>query len=168
MKQKIPYLEAKAEADNIVEQLRPHCFRIEIAGSISRECAEVGDIEIVAIPKPYDTGLFISGIASVVNQWQKVKGELEYGKSRYTKRILPNGVQLDLFFATVNNFGLIKSIRTGPADYSHKTLAAGWVAKGYKSINGMLTYNGKEYDVPEEKDLFDRIGLAWVEPKNRI
>jgi len=168
MKLKIPYKAAKEAVDEVIEQLRPHCIRIEIAGSISRECEFCGDIEIVAIPKPYDTGLFNSGIAAVVNKWSKVIGELEYGKTRYTKRILPNGMQLDLFFATENNWGLIKAIRTGPAEYSHTVLAAGWAARGYKSINGMLTYNGKEYNIKEEIDLFNRIGIPWTEPKNRL
>lgn len=96
-----------------------------------------------------------------------MKGELEYGKCKYTQRILPEGIKLDLFFAEEGNWGFIFAIRTGSADYSHKVLANGWVKRGYKSENGYLTHNGKTYDVREEKDLFDRIGVAYVEPKHR-
>lgn len=163
----IPYQEAKAIADKVVLLLSPHCHRIEIAGSIRREKDIVGDIEIVCIPKPYQTGLFQDGIAEIVNQWKKVKGELEYGKSKYTQRILPEGIKLDLFFAEPGNWGSILAIRTGSADYSHKVLANGWVKRGYKSEGGYLTQNGKTYEVREEKDLFDRIGLPYVEPKFR-
>ena len=63
-------------AQQLVHVLKPHCARIEIAGSIRRMKAQVGDIEIVCIPKPYETGLFESGFAKVVNQWPKIKGEL--------------------------------------------------------------------------------------------
>lgn len=49
------YLEAKKIADDVLEQIRPHCFRAEIAGSIRRLKPEVKDIEIVAIPKPFET-----------------------------------------------------------------------------------------------------------------
>lgn len=151
-------------ANNIVDLLRPHCFRIEIAGSIRRKKPDVKDIEIVAIPKPYDTGLFENGIAQVVNQWEKVKGELP---CKYTQRILPEGIKLDLFFAEVENWGLIYAIRTGSADFSHKVLASGWVARGYHSKDGYLYYGNKKYSVLEEKDLFDRIGLKYVDPEFR-
>ena len=76
------YLKAKEIADSVLQKLKPHCERIEIAGSIRRKKANPNDIEIVAIPKPYDVDLFESGIATVVNQWEKVKGRLE-GKYRY-------------------------------------------------------------------------------------
>jgi DNA polymerase/3'-5' exonuclease PolX len=167
MKAEIPYREAKDIADKLVLLLSPHCYRIEIAGSIRREKDIVGDVEIVCIPKPYQTGLFEDGIAEIVNQWQKVKGELEYGKTKYTQRILPEGIKLDLFFAEEGNWGLIFAIRTGSEDYSHKVLANGWVKRGYKSEGGYLMQNGKTYEVREEKDLFDRIGVAYVEPKHR-
>lgn len=160
------YFEAKAIADRIVNELRPHCDRIEIAGSIRRGKSEVKDIEIVAIPKPYQTGLFESGIATVVNKWQKVKGDLP---CKYTQRILPDGIKLDLFFAEPGNWGLIFAIRTGSAEYSHKVLANGWVKRGYKSVDGYLFHeqNNKRYEVREEKDLFDRIGVPYVEPEFR-
>lgn len=154
-------------ANSVLEAIAPHCVRCEIAGSIRREKPEVKDIEIVCIPKPYETGLFENGIAAVVNQWQKVKGELEYGKCKYTQRILPEGIKLDLFFAEESNWGLILAIRTGSAEYSHKILATEWVKRGYKSEGGHLVYNGKVYEVREEADLFARLGIPYVEPKYR-
>ena len=39
-------------ARDLVERLRPFCQRIEIAGSLRRGKAEIGDIEIMAIPCP--------------------------------------------------------------------------------------------------------------------
>lgn len=167
MKAEIAYIEAKKIADELVAMLHPHCYRIEIAGSIRREKQLVGDIEIVCIPKPYQTGLFEDGIAQVVNKWQKVKGELEYGKCKYTQRLLPQGIKLDLFFAEEGNWGLIFAIRTGSADYSHKVLANAWVKRGYKSEGGYLMQGEKRYEVREEKDLFQRLGIDYVEPKYR-
>lgn len=172
---------AKTIAEELVKQLAPHCERIQIAGSIRREKPEVKDIEIVAIPKPYDVGLFESGIASVVNRWEKVKGELP---CKYTQRIInpldygikivyPDGspaeIKLDLFFATPKNWGLILGIRTGSADYSHQVLAMGWSRKGYESSEGMLFHKTSRWErsIPEEKDLFDLIGIPMPEPKDR-
>jgi len=156
--------QATTIAEQIKAQLAPHCDRIEIAGSIRRRKPDVGDIEIVAIPKPYGVGLFASGIAPIVDAWPKVRGELP---CKYTQRTLPDGIALDLFFATRENWGLIFAIRTGCADYSHHVLACGWVRNGYKSAGGMLTRDGVAVAVPEERDLFRLAGVPWVEPEAR-
>ena len=152
--------EAKKIADKYVEILKPYCLRIEIAGSIRREKPEVKDIEIVAIPGN------IESFAREVNKLQKVKGE---PTGKYTQRILPEGISLDLFIANEKNWGLIFAIRTGSANFSHKTLACGWVKKGYHSVNGMLIDKyGNEVEVREEKDLFNLIGVAYVQPNQRF
>ncbi len=163
MKEKLPYEFVNPVALAILEELKPHCIRIEIAGSLRRKCKEIGDIEIVAIPKPYSTGLFEDGIASVINRWEKVKGELNYGECKYTQRIHESGIKIDLFFAEEGNWGSILAIRTGSADYSHKVLANAWVARGYHSSGGYLMFGHKKYDVREEKDLFQRLGIAYAE-----
>lgn len=162
-----PLAEAQAIALKVLEELKPHCIRAEIAGSIRRKKPEVKDIEIVAIPKPYSTGLLEDGVASVVNKWEKVKGEMEYGKTKYTQRVLPNGIKLDLFFAEEGNWGSIFAIRTGSADYSHHVLANGWVRQGFKSLGGYLYREGEKHEVCEEKDLFQMIGVSYTEPENR-
>ena len=155
---------AVAIAERVKAQLAPHCNRIEIAGSVRRRKTDPHDIEIVAIPKPYEVGLFASGIALVVNQWPKVRGELP---CKYTRRSLPDGIGLDLFFAAPENWGLILAIRVGSAFYSHHMLARGWVRNGYKSVDGMLTRDGVAVPVREERDLFRLAGVPWTEPEER-
>lgn len=174
-KSRMLYATAKRIADEVVELLRPHCDRIEIAGSIRREQDVVGDIEICCIPKPYETGLFTSGLASVVNEWEKVKGELEYGKCKYTQRILPASiigvegkvVALDLFIAEHDNFGNIFLIRTGDWEFSKKFMGVVLPQRGYKQEGGFLKHKDKIIPCPEEKDLFLRMGIKFIEPKNR-
>ncbi|MFZ3011418.1 MAG: hypothetical protein WA060_00230 [Minisyncoccia bacterium] len=162
-----PLAEAEAIALKVLEQLKPYCIRAEIAGSIRRKKADCGDVEIVAIPLPYSTGLLEDGIASVVNKWPKIKGEMEYEKTKYTQRILPEGIKLDLFFAEEGNWGSVFAIRTGSANYSHKVLANGWVRQGFKSEGGYLFRDGERYEIREEKDLFKLIGIPFVEPEYR-
>lgn len=159
-----PYAEALKIATAALERLRPYCVRIEIAGSIRRKKTEVKDIEIVAIPKPFGIGLFENGIAMVVNQWVKVRGELP---CKYTQRVLPEGIKLDLFFAEEGNWGIIYAMRTGSAEYSHRVLANGWVRQGFHSEDGYLYRNGAKYEVREEEDLFKLLGLMYVEPEER-
>lgn len=56
---RVPYADALTIAELVVAQLAPHCERIQIAGSIRRKSRTVKDVEIVCIPKPYETGLFL-------------------------------------------------------------------------------------------------------------
>lgn len=159
--------EALLIAERIKAEMAPHCERLEIAGSIRRKKPEVKDIEIVAIAKPYEIDMFEDGLASVVNKWEKVKGNMQYGKCKYTQRILPDGIKLDLFFAEPGNWGLIYAIRTGSADYSHRVLASGWVKRGYKSIEGYIHSGERKIETPEEEDLFRISNVEWVEPEMR-
>ena len=158
------YKEALKIALKVKEQLAPHCLRIEIAGSIRRKMPVVGDIEIIAIPKPYDIGLFESGIATVVKKWVKVKGELP---CKYTQRILPESIKLDLFFAELDNWGNIFAMRTGSKNYSHKELASRWSSMGFKSEGGYLFRDGERIAIREEEDLFKLLGMPFVEPEQR-
>jgi DNA polymerase/3'-5' exonuclease PolX len=166
------------QATEIAERLRtalaPHCEqgRCEIAGSIRRRRPKVGDIEIVCIPRlaPARLDLFnselqpVRGFVDLVNTWPAVKGS-PLGK--YTQRILPEGIKLDLFIACPENWGLILATRTGSADYSHRVLAAGWVRAGYHSHGGFLILGMHKIPVREERQLFEAAGVPWVEPEDR-
>jgi len=165
MKQKTPYQEARQKADALAAILAPHCERIEIAGSIRREKPEVGDIEIVCIPKRYEVGLFKSGIAAALDGCPVIRGQL--GPACRMLCIEWQEMQADLFFATHENWGLQLAVRTGPADYSHQVLAAKWSRHGYKSEGGILYKAGRPTYIPEERDLFDLLSIPYVHPKNR-
>jgi DNA polymerase/3'-5' exonuclease PolX len=162
--------EAQKIAARVVAELAPHCARIEVAGSVRRCKPEVGDIEIVCIPLRHPCGLFGDewerdpGFVAKVNQWPAVRGKAE---GKYTQRTLPEGIALDLFTATADNWGLIYAIRTGSADYSHRVLASGWVRNGYVSSGGMITKGGVPVKVREEWDLFTLAGVKWVPPEAR-
>lgn len=151
-------------AERVLKQLTPHCIKIEIAGSIRRKKLIVGDIEIVAIPKPYEVGLFANGIAPIVNKWEKVKGELP---CKYTQRILPEGIKLDLFFAESGNWGNILAIRTGSTEFSKRKLAFRWKDLGFKSKEGYLWRESRKYECPTEKDFFKLLRINYVEPEFR-
>lgn len=163
---RIPLAQAQEIAVGVMLQLEPHCEVISIAGSIRRDRPTIGDIEIVCVPKPYDaTPLFASGLATVVNRWPKVRGELP---CRYTQRMLPEGIPLDLFMVDPDGYGLQRAIRTGSANWSHQVLAKAWVRAGYHSEGGLLRdHKGRVVPCRSEGELFDRIGLEWVHPRDR-
>lgn len=163
---RIPLAEAQAIADDVITQLRPHCSGIKVAGSIRRMCPTIGDIEIVCLPRPYEPSpLFPTGIATVVNQWEKIRGELP---CRYTQRILPCGMKLDLFMPDPLGFGLQLAIRTGSADWCRTVLGPAWTRAGFHSDAGVLRRrDGSVVPTLDERTLFDLIGLKWVAPQDR-
>jgi DNA polymerase (family 10) len=153
--------EAKRIAKKYKAILAPLCERIEIAGSIRRCKEECRDIELVVIPRGKDMYLFVEE----VNKLYKLKGE---PTGKYTRRLLPEGIKLDLFIANRDNWGLIFAIRTGNAKFSHEVLAIGWKKKGFESRNGILFKpDATKIFIREEKELFDLIGIPYVVPEMR-
>ena len=163
---RMPWDQAVEIAVPVLQQIQPHCEVAHLAGSIRRETPTVGDIEIVCVPKPYNaTPLFRDGLAAVVEQWPKGKGELP---CRYTQRLLPCGMKLDLFMVESDGYSLQLAIRTGSARWSHEVLARAWVRAGYRSEGGLLLRrDGKVVPVRTESALFQLIGLPWVHPRDR-
>lgn len=159
---------ADSVAASILAELRPHCLPglCEIAGSVRRRRPTIGDIEIVCVPRPYNPEpLLRSGIALVLYQWETLKGTLP---CRYTRRLHPSGMAVDVFMVDPRGFGLQLAIRTGSADWSHWVLAKTWARAGFRSEHGLLRdYAGRIVATPTEEDLFRRIGLAWVDPADR-
>ena len=105
-------------ANRIVDALRPHCARIELAGSIRRERPTVGDIEIVAVPtRPVDLlGDPLSGPTPLDNFLaQRVtfskRGE-RYQQFQYGRH------KIDLFLTDADTWGSIYTIRTGSWEFS--------------------------------------------------
>lgn len=168
--------QAEQIARRYLEQLRPYCLRIEIAGSIRRRRPEVKDIEIVCVPRrvPIITqDLFgnddpvltpCTEFIDIVGALEKVRGD---PGGRYTQRKLPEGINLDLFICFENNWGNIFAIRTGSAEYSHVVLAGAWVRAGYKSVEGYLYKNGQRAELFEEVDLYKLLAIDWLPPEKR-
>ncbi len=166
------YKKAVKIAQKYKELFFPFCERIEIAGSIRREKPIIGDIELVVIPKKItkrvdlfkDAEIVSPEFISLVSSFEKIKGE---PTGKYTQCLLPEGIKLDIFIATPENWGFILAIRTGSAAYSHKILGTAWVKKGYHSENGTLCKFGLPVAVPEEEDLFRILELPFLHPRKR-
>jgi DNA polymerase/3'-5' exonuclease PolX len=170
------YADALRLATRIQDLLAPHCERIEIAGSVRRQRADVKDIEIVAIPKPFETLLFQSGIATVVNDWEKVRGDIT-PEARYTQRIIRwtvgtdqcfpqllglnlamgpatfgqklsgwNETKLDLFLCTPTNWGLMMVYRTGSKEFNIRWLRQA-KKRGYDMTGGQIYAAGRKEPV---------------------
>lgn len=181
-------------AEKVVEALSPYCELINIAGSCRRQKPDVGDIEVVCLPKRERRLDLISG------EWQKgarskkfaeaatslgkvTTGSLADGK--WVKINLMDGIKLDLFTPIEPNYYRIFAMRTGSDDYAQKIIAGGWRRRGWCGVNGELRRMkdcisiGKDKwkcvnphpELPpvwqSEQEFFDWLKEKWIDPIQR-
>ena len=173
MKGKHPYAEGLAAALSLRAKLQPFCERIEVAGSIRRRCETVGDIEIVAIPRMQTVdGLFgpmgkaVSLLDEHLAKYPEIYRQVRAGERM--KEMFFEGYQVDLFLCTPERWGVIFTLRTGSADFS-KWLVTSRTAGGgrlpFRYVEGGQVWGwGKRmpFETPEEEDVFEALGVAWV------
>jgi DNA polymerase/3'-5' exonuclease PolX len=195
-KSRIPLGRAERLAEQIVDLLAASCERIEVAGSIRRRKEQVGDIEIICVPKlvpgldqvdlfgapvraAQATNLLDGQIAGYLGgapfgpfqHRLDVNGRKSCGE-RY-KRLTYLDVPLDLFSVLPPaQWGVLYTIRTGPAEFSHRLvtprLQGGWMPSGMRVQDGALWDRGAIVQTPEEADFFAALGLEVVPPEQRV
>ncbi len=179
-KVKRPLVEAERIAAEIVADLAPYCARIAVVGSVRRRKCEVGDLELVAIPARGAGGLF-SDIATNL-LWEHLHASDHY---RFTKGDNPDGryyqlalteypdLQVDLFLAEADNWGLTLLVRTGSAEFSTAALARWKRRQGIGpeqagSVGGrFVRRDGEVVPTPEEEMVFELLALTWIAPEQR-
>lgn len=135
---RLPLNQAERLAEELVELLRPACERIAVAGSIRRRKADIGDIELVAVPKDEEALDLFGGRVSVSFDQDQLtdrvcgllvdnimaprkdaNGRIRFG-SRY-KALLYQGVAVDLFSVLppmCKKCGIMLPTRTGQGEGS--------------------------------------------------
>ncbi len=199
---------ATSIAASLVETLRPACVRIEIAGSLRRAKAEVGDIEIVCIPitgvytlndlfgQSYQT-IAVNDLEDslsqllAVDEWPWSMDAVLKRDGPRSKRLRhkPTGVCCDLTITDPRRWGILYTIRTGPAAFSqalvgqalqHHTFVDDGLLHGHSRIY-KTDEQGKSIplpcprgehcslvvETPEEIDFLNALGLPFVEPARR-
>ena len=179
---KLPLAVAEKVARALVQVFEPACERIEIAGSILRRKPEVGDIEIVAAPRFVDgaaVDLFappprVSVLDDALRALER-EGRLVHHPEkpradgeRYKRRWAPKaGVQVDLFIVLPPaQWAVIKTIRTGPADFS-AMLVTRMQRYGRRCSDGRILDGDRVIDCEDEADVFAAAGLHWMPPERR-
>jgi DNA polymerase/3'-5' exonuclease PolX len=165
--------EARAAADALIARLATACDRIEAAGGVRRIKPTCHQVDLVCIPRQVVEEGLLGPVGRVRCQefpdtchalGRVTKGDPGAGK--FLQILTPANVLLDISCTTPDNWGLILAIRTGPAEYAH-TLAKRWVLMGYRSFEGRLWRDGKTVAIPDERELYRRLDLPYVEPVKR-
>jgi DNA polymerase/3'-5' exonuclease PolX len=181
-----PYADALNIANDVVNLLTPSCERIIIAGSLRREKPDVGDIEILFIPKIeivdspsdwFDKEAFdvaddkIKDMvkANVFKLRINKKGSYTFGQKNKLVTHVESGIPVDLFSATTENWFNYLVCRTGPAE-SNIAICNSAIAKGWKWHpygEGFSNRHNVTVTVPSERAVFDFVGLPYKEPRDR-
>lgn len=186
VRESVPASEAMPLAAGLVAAMRPYCERVQIAGSLRRGREQVGDIELVAIPRweqRAGRALFGEEGVNLLHEWAVGPGRewvcwikpataeivpwQPRPEGQYWRGLVGDGIKLDLLLASPESWGVDLLIRTGSAEWN---LALMTYAKrrGTPFSGGRLRdHTGRPVPTPEEEDVFGALGLAWVEPAER-
>ena len=168
--------------------LRPFTERLIVAGSLRRRKPEVGDVEILYIPK-FSTepeGLFDTRSVNTVDRKLEemlqvgtickrltVRGSETWGDKNKLAVHAASGIPVDFFAATEASWFNYLVCRTGGAENNKRIATAaqakGWMwnpyGPGFSRVSGL----GKEtFTVHSERDVFDFVGLPYLEPWERL
>ena len=148
--------DVKKLAYHIKNILTPYSTKIEIAGSIRREKENPKDIDIVLVPKNKEA--IIEKMKSLGARMRAEGDTLHYSTI--------NGIHVDLFFATKDEFGAQMMTRTGPnvGNIGNRALAKrkGLLLNQYGLFKGKHRIAGRT-----EKGIYEALGKHYKEPKYR-
>ena len=179
MKVKRSIKEVLPIADSFVEKFKPFCEKIEICGSIRRKKSMVGDIEILCIPKkikvPVSPQYSLFGddeyteitdpiLMEIIRDYKILRGNLNGGK--IVSFETPDDIQVDVFTAMPMNYGYIKILRTGSAEYNMSFILPRLKQRGYK-MNGFVFKDGIMVPTPDELDIYKLIDSDFHLPEDR-
>lgn len=187
-KTKYPRELAIAAAAPICAALKPVTEKLIVAGSLRRRKAEVGDVEILFIPKieprpdPYDllgnpvpTNLAVEVIERLVKDGvlakrPKENGTFTWGEQNKLAFDVITGIPIDFFQCNKANWWTLLVCRTGSKE-NNEAICNAAIARGlrwnpYQGFEDRTT--GQLLHVPQsEQDVYARVGLPYPEPWQR-
>ena len=167
--------QAREILDRLALELMPGCERIAVAGSVRRGKSDVHDLELVCVPKLVTVADLFGAPANSYSlldaELIRLRLHLIKGGEKYKQFALPEGISLDLFITSREQWGWIFVLRTGHKDFGHWLVTPrrhGGALPGYiKSRAGWLTNGNGPIKTAEESDVFRVLGVGWLEPQYR-
>jgi DNA polymerase (family X) len=161
-KHRIEASRARGTAEAIVEKLKPHCSKIQIAGSLRRRLLWVHDIDIALVPANS-----YSYYLELLKMIHPAKPKPDGPK---IKKIQIGDIPVDIYIATEQEWYTLLLIRTGSARNNIRLCEAardrGWILKADGS--GLFNQFGKRVAGDSEESIFSALGLTYQLPEERI
>jgi len=164
---------AKVIAEKLKSLLAPVCEKIEVAGSIRRRKPEVGDIELLCIPRyvvgvdQLDSEIGALMIQGILGHRRTRRGSRIYGpKNKLMIDI--SGIGVDIFSTDEKCWPVALVVRTGGKE-TNKRIATAALRKGWRFHaygSGFSTPDG-EIVCRSERKVFEAVGLPYQEPWER-
>jgi len=161
---------AKAIAEELISLLSPCCNRIAIAGSIRRQKPDVGDIELLLIPRGDCLDNVLKDLMGkeILAMRLNKRGSRTYGPQNKLMVHLPSGIGVDIFSTSEENWGMALFVRTGPKEWNIKAMSRfrqlGMQGHAY---GGVTLRNGLPFECPTEVLVFNLLGWPYTPPEKR-
>jgi DNA polymerase/3'-5' exonuclease PolX len=174
----MPIKQARKYAGQIREWLSPYCERIEIAGSVRRECPACQDIDLVCIPRlQKGLNLLRRFLFEYVQKsggkahWRNVMlGPGCYGTGPQSESeyllFLPK-CQLDLYVAGERDFVAHWIRATGPNEHVQDLERRAMSQSGHWSARNELRIGAELVTPRSEEEFYRALGLGFLPPKDR-
>lgn len=171
-------------ARELCAALKPVTERLVVAGSLRRGKSQVGDVEILFVPKlgtrpldffsdeKYDRAAetinaMIAG--GVIAMRPNVNGSNTWGDRNKLAVHVASGIPVDFFSTTENNWWVSLVVRTGSKEMNLQ-LTTGARRLG-RSLNaygcGVTESDGHVIPATSEQHVFELCGVPYKEPKDR-
>jgi len=166
---------ARAIAEKIKAILESSCERIVIAGSIRRQKPDVGDLELLCIPKYFaGVDMLDAKIQTMIHfdmlgyRLNKL-GSKVYGPKNKLLVHLPSGIGVDVFSTTAECWPVALVVRTGGKS-TNQEIATRAIERGMRFHaygRGFTLPDGGELVCLREVDVFQAVGLRYLDPWER-
>ena len=165
---------ARAIAEEIKWDLQSSCERIEIAGSIRRLKPEVGDIELLCIPK-FDRGVDLLDrelgalvFQGILNLRLNKRGIRAYGPKNKLMVHVKSGIGVDIFSTDEECWWVSLVVRTG-GKVTNQQISMAAIKKElrFHAYGRGFTSPQGEIICRSERQVFETVGLAYRLPWER-
>jgi DNA polymerase (family 10) len=178
---------AQRDAELVLERIRPHVVRAEVAGSVRRQRPLVHDVDVVVERDPADPWIMrrIEQSLADVLAGDGASGHLRYrlvkegpsivsfvqeAKNAHTQGWVPFGPNLDLYIASPDTWGITLLIRTGSAAHNVRLVERArhmLPARKLAVSRGLVDTADQVIASRTEQEIFEALGMGFVPPEKR-
>jgi len=147
------------EARRVLEILKPHVEKIELAGSIRRRKETIGDIDILAVSSHPEK------VMDIFTNMKNVEKVLAKGITKSSVR-LDSGIQIDVRIVEKKSFGSALQYFTGSKEHNVAmrkiAIKQGCKLNEYGLFRGDAAVAGVH-----EEEIYRTLGMQWIPPELR-